>query len=317
MNTVNAPQVVEQHEPVRILVVEDDGLQASILKSVLTGAGFQVDTIPGGLVTVWMVREGHYDVVIVDYQLPEINGLTVANLISEFMGSIARPILIAHTISPDKLNAEEAGLATAFDIIVEKSADFSSLVATINNHLASAPDRATKQEFKSLLLLKDWLDYDAQPIRPAGQHAEPYQTRILIVEDDGVQQLLLASVLQKHGYLIETSCSGLDAVRKIRQTSYDLVLIDYSLPEMDGLAIGCLIRDIMQEAVRPRLIALTATPERLKDREGFSLSVFDEILQKTPDWAELIRSIDHHLRSSSNQDTRRAAEYKNFKSESV
>jgi DNA-binding response OmpR family regulator len=291
----------------RVLVVEDDDLQAQLLASVLQAAGFEVDIVSGGIVTVWTVREGRYDVVLVDYQLPDIDGRAIANLVGDFMGDAARPILIALTATPETLNARESGSDKAFDVVVGKSADFDSLIALINSRLALAPDEATRQDAESLLLFKEWFDYDAEPPHPEDRNGKTGPARILVVEDDEFQRHLLASALEAHGYIAETSNDGLDAVRQICHGSYDLVLVDYNLPEMDGLAIGKVIRDLIQESVRPRLVALTATPDRLKDREGSALSVFDEIVQKSSDWQGLMALVDRHLRTSPNPDTRRAA----------
>jgi two-component system, sensor histidine kinase and response regulator len=298
-----------QNGKVRLLIVEDDDLQAQLLASALKAAGFEVDTVSGGLVTVWTVREGRYDVVLVDYRLPEIDGRAIANLVVDFMGDAARPILIALTATPENLNARESGVDRAFDVVLGKPADFSSLVAIINSRLASAPDRAKRQQDESLLLLKDWSDYDAKPLRPEGQHDDSGPARILVVEDDEFQQHFLLSLLERRGYIVEASFNGLDAVRKIRQRGYDLVLVDYSLPEMNGLTAARLIRDLMQEAIRPRLIALTASSGPLKDMEGVVLSAFDEIVQKSGDWQGLLSAVDFHLRASPNPDTRRAAAY--------
>ena len=294
----------------RVLIVEDDDLQAQLLASVLRAAGFEVDIVPGGIATVWMVREGRYDVVVVDYQLPDIDGRAIANLVGDFMGDAARPVLIALTATPEALNARESGSDKAFDVVLGKSADFASLIAVINSRLAlAAPDEAARQDAESLLLLKEWSDYDAEPPHPEDRHGDTGAARILVVEDDEFQRHLLASVLEQHGYIVETSNDGLDAVRQICGGNYDLVLVDYNLPEIDGLAIGRLIRDVIQEAVRPRLVAFTAIADRLKDREGRTVSVFDEIVQKSSDWPSLMASVDRHLKTSPNPDTRRAAAY--------
>ena len=111
------------------------------------------------------------------------------------------------------------------------------------------------------------------------------------------------------GCIVETASDGLDAVRKIREGCFDLALVDYGMPEMDGLAAGTLIRDMIGEDVRPRLIGLTATAALLSDKEGMARSVFDEIFQKSADLQGLLCSIDRHMRASPNPATRRAAAY--------
>ncbi len=296
-----------RNQQARILIVEDDGLQAQILESVLVAAGFEVDTVSSGLDAIQQTRPGRYDVILVDYRIPEINGLAFAKLTDDFMGHVARPILIALTVAPENLNAREGGTTSAFDAVIGKSSDFSSLVSVITQCLESAPDSATRQNAESSLLQKDWEDYDTEPHRPGSRGDDPGPPRILLVEDDESQRLLLMSVLKHQGYTVETASDGLEAIRMIREGCYDLALIDYNLTEVDGLAVGTLVVDLMQEHLRPRLIALTVTPDRLNDKEMLAGSVFDEVLEKSSDLHGLICAVDRHLRGSPNPATRRAA----------
>lgn len=291
----------------RILILEDDPLQAQILESVMVAATFEVDAVSSGLDAVRQMQRVHYDVVVVDYQVPEINGLALAKLADDFMGPVVRPILIALTATPEHLRAMESGAHSAFDAVIGKSSDFSSLLSAITRCLAAMPDSATRQTAESSLLRKDRLDYEAEPCRPGAQGDDPGPPRILVVEDEECQRLLLTSVLEQRGYVVENLSNGLEAVRQIREGCYDLALVDYNLPEMDGLAAGTLILDLLQEHVRPRLIALTSTPARLRDREMLVGSVFDEIIEKSADLHDLICAVDRHLRSSPNPATRRAA----------
>ena len=223
------------------------------------------------------------------------------------MGQVVRPVLIALTATPEHLNARESGAVSAFDAVVGKSSDFSGLLAAIKRCLASMPDSATMQKASSALMLQEWEEYDAEPCRPGAIGDHPGQPRILLAEDEEIQRQLLTSALERRGYVVETVANGLDAIRSIRGGCYDLALVDYNLPEMDGLATGTLVLDLMQEHLRPRLIALTATPDLLHDKQLLPGSVFDEIVAKSSDLNGLMCTVDRHLRSSPNPATRRAA----------
>jgi CheY-like chemotaxis protein len=299
----------EQITRVRILIVEDDSLQAEILAAALTAAGFEADTVAEGLGGVWKAREGRYDVVLMDYQLPEIDGYAAARLIGDFMSGHARPVLIALTATPDQLNARQSGTASAFDAVLPKSPDLSGLFATITQCLASAPERSARQDAVFALLLQSWAEYDAIPARPGAQGDDTGPARILVIDDDAAQRLLLRSVLERRGYVVDVASDGLEAVRKIREGCYDLALVDYNVPEMDGWATGMLVRDMIGEDLRPRMIGLTATADQLSSREGTARSVFDEIIPKSADLQGLLSSVDRHMRASPNPVTRRAAAY--------
>jgi CheY-like chemotaxis protein len=295
----------EKNNVVRILVVEDDTMQRQFLEATLVAAGFEVDTVSSGLDAVRQMRPGRYDVVLVDYGLPEIDGLTVAKLADDFMGAM-RPFMVALTANPDKLTANAGNAKIAFDAIIGKSSDLSPLLALIARRLASPPDDAERHKAEARLLYKDWEEYEAEPSRPGSLGDDPGPPRILVVEDDDSQRALLKTLLEQRGYVVETSSSGLEVVRRIRENCYDLALVDYNLPDMDGLAIGTLVLDLMQEHLRPRMIALTATPTRLQTKEMVAGSVFDEVIEKSSDLGELLRTVDRHLRSSPNPATRSA-----------
>jgi CheY-like chemotaxis protein len=285
----------------RILVVEDDDIQAQVLDSVLSEAGFEVETVSNGLDAVWKAREGRHDAIVVDYQLPEIDGLAAAKLVGDLMGPAARPVLIALTATPEDLKERENGAQSAFDAVLGKSNDLSALVAVITARLASAPGKPARQDAEAMVLRQAWLDYETPRAGANGDDSAP--ARILVVEDDEAQRTMLTGLFEAQGYVVAAASDGLEAVRKIRVDGYDLALVDYNMPEIDGLAAGKLIRNLMRESVRPRLIAFTATPDRLRDTESGTLSVFDEIIGKSPDFSGLLAAVDRHLKCAPNPTT--------------
>jgi CheY-like chemotaxis protein len=297
----------DQHKRIRVLIVEDDELQMQVLEAGLTAVGFEVETVADGLEAVWKVRAGHYDVVLVDYQVPKIDGLATAHLVSDLMSQPARPVLIALTATPKQLQARENGEPSAFNAVLGKPWDLASLHLIITRCLEVAPDSATRRAAETQLMLQCWMDYDTEPDRPGANGDDPGPARILVIEDDNLQQAMLTSVLQSQGYVVETASDGLEGVRRIREGCYDLVLVDYNLPAIDGLAVASMVHDLMTQDMRPRLVAITATPARLRDSEKQADIIFDDIADKSADLQELIRSVDHLLKSSPNPVARRAA----------
>jgi len=122
--------------------------------------------------------------------------------------------------------------------------------------------------------------------------------RILVVEDDDVQQCVLRSILESGGIAVDTASDGHDAVAKILDGGYDLVLLDYMLPVMDGMEIARQVRAVMGEAARPRLIALTALPDMVIGRELISGKAFDGILGKAVDVPHLLAIVTRFLRGA-------------------
>jgi CheY-like chemotaxis protein len=127
---------------------------------------------------------------------------------------------------------------------------------------------------------------------------------ILVVEDDEQQQALMRSALERRGYRTEAAGDGLTAVRKLRSGDYSLALIDYNLPEVDGVATARLLRDMVPEPERPRLIAVTASVETVQARSGGQL--FDAVVPKPLSLAILLGVVDEHIRSLALQHAARA-----------
>jgi two-component system sensor histidine kinase/response regulator len=280
----------------RILVVEDDKLQKDVLTSVLRTRAYDVETASDGLGAVWKILCGSFDLVLIDYLLPEIDGLATARLIHDIMGCAARPRMVALTAKPDSLTEREMGPGEAFDEVVAKTAGMSCLLASVGRQLQTAPSRKARRAAEVELLLKDWSDYEDAPLPAAVSVGRQGACRILVVEDDPLQQAVLKAALERCGYDVQTALDGLDAVRKMRCGAFDLALVDYQTPEIDGLATARLIGALLSEATRPRLIALTATPDRLSAWEATSGKVFDQIVAKSASLPTLLATIRCSLR---------------------
>ena len=117
-----------------------------------------------------------------------------------------------------------------------------------------------------------------------GYRVQPRLARILLVEDDPLLQEIFGSALALQGYEVETASNGLNALWKVREGRYDLVLCDDKLPEINGLAMARLVRDLVNTAARPALVALTGAPALLMD-EALPGGTFDEIVAKPVDLA--------------------------------
>ncbi|MBV9750728.1 MAG: response regulator [Acetobacteraceae bacterium] len=277
--------------PARVLVVEDDQLQRSVLQAALRSRGHEVETASDGLDAVWKIRSGSYDLVLIDYLLPEMDGLATARLINDIMGSAARPRMLALTARPDSVQARHGD--DAFDQVIGKSGNIADLLAEVDRQLQAAPTAEKRKAAEEELLLRDWLEFESVP--DAADAAAP---RILVVEDDPLQQSVLSSALKRAGYDVAVSADGLDAVRRIRDQDYALVLVDYQTPEIDGLATARLVGELLSEATRPRLLAYTATPERLADWEAEHGKVFDEVVAKSANLPALFAAITRCLHAT-------------------
>jgi CheY-like chemotaxis protein len=110
------------------------------------------------------------------------------------------------------------------------------------------------------------------------EFAEKYPLRILIAEDNLVNQKLAVRVLNKLGYKkIDIAQNGLEAVEKISQQSYEIILMDVQMPEMDGMEATRRIRATTGE--RPIIIAMTANAME-SDRDDCIEAGMDDYISK-------------------------------------
>ncbi|WP_418318826.1 ATP-binding protein [Piscinibacter sakaiensis] len=114
--------------------------------------------------------------------------------------------------------------------------------------------------------------------------------RILVAEDNGVNQMLIAAMLQQMGHQVDVAADGWEAVQKVRQTRFDLVLMDIQMPQMDGVSATRAIRQLPGEAGMVPIVAVSANvlPEQ---RAAYLAAGMIEHVTKPIDRAVLARAI--------------------------
>ncbi len=273
---------------VRILVVEDDALQASVLTSMLEARGFFVDAAGTGVEALRKVRTGWFDLVLMDFSLPEIDGLAAAQLIAALTKATGRPRLVGLTASPQSWDPGAAAPTHIFDAVEAKPWDPDTLVATLLRcHAAAPPAR------------HGWLDLDAALNSRFGgasrQDTDPAPAgclRVLVADDDVLWRSVLVAGLESLGHTVFAARDGLEALRDVSSTPYDIVITDYRMPQVDGIAAARLIFDIVVRANRPRLIALTASPELLHQQIAGQPDLFDEVVGKSAGMTGLLAAFE-------------------------
>lgn len=276
--------------PARILIVEDDALQSDLARRVLESQGFYVDVAVDGLEAVQKTLSGWFDIVLMDYLIPELDGLGVARVIADVARSNGRPRLIALSASPAEIQKREAGGQSVFDAIEAKPWNPGELIATILRCHDQAPPAAYRAAQNAQP--KQTIAPDEPPRGQVPSSMAPPMPRVLIVEDDGQFRSVLGLGLRAGNYHVDEAGNGLEAVRLAVATQYDVIVVDYHLPEIDGFAVSRLIFDLQAGPARPRLVALTSAPEELIQREGEQLSRFDEIVPKHLGLKPLLAAVD-------------------------
>jgi CheY-like chemotaxis protein len=109
--------------------------------------------------------------------------------------------------------------------------------------------------------------------------AARHPLRILLAEDNVVNQKLALRILQQMGYRADLASNGIEAVESVRRQTYDVVLMDVQMPEMDGLEASKRITTQWSAAERPRIVAMTANAMQ-GDREECLAAGMDDYITK-------------------------------------
>lgn len=126
--------------------------------------------------------------------------------------------------------------------------------------------------------------------------------RILLVDDDPVSRDIIGALLATRGYRIDAVDDGFRALRFMQDASYDLIFVDYHLPDLDGYALARLMRTLAEKTgSKPRIVAITADRFGLAARRG-SDAVFDRLLSKPIEANALFACADALLTETNEND---------------
>ncbi|HEY7212578.1 MAG TPA: response regulator [Bryobacteraceae bacterium] len=211
----------------RCLVVDDNATNRKILRELLLKWKMACDVAESGSDALNMVRStmeaGYpYDLILLDAHMPAMDGFSVANSIKsipEYSG-VAIMMLSSADLNTDAAYCRRLGIQTYLVKPISESQLREAVLSTIaQNHVNVFPVR------KKVTLL------------PAS-----VRKRILLAEDNAVNQRLALRLLEKHGHSVELACTGLEAVEKSTLEDFDVILMDVQMPEMDGLNASAMIR---------------------------------------------------------------------------
>jgi signal transduction histidine kinase/CheY-like chemotaxis protein len=265
----------------RVLIVDDSPTNRRILE--YQTAGWQmplvasVDSALPALAALDRATAENQpvDVALLDFQMPDIDGLDLARRIRANPDHAGLRIIIltsmCHKIDPAKLRE----LDISEWLIKPVKPDL------LQAAVASALARSSRYRRPAPAPTAPAADAAAAvPNTPAPTLAERYPASILIVEDNAVNQKIAVLLLRKHGYEPDIAADGVGALEAYRRRRYDLILMDCQMPEMDGYEATRRIRQ--REAGSDRavwIIAMTANA-MTGDRERCLESGMDDYLAK-------------------------------------
>ncbi len=260
----------------RVLLVEDNDAARRITGELLARAGIgHLAAADAGEAKRLLSGPGWPDAVILDSDLPGEDGFALAAWLRRERG-FAGPIVMLLTFKNLKRKPECDALGVGAAIV--KPIGFAGLVHALSD-AAAAPGKRQEPERPA-------------EAPPPAKEAMP-ALRLLVAEDTPFNQKFILRLLERWGLSAVLAADGREALARFAEESFDAVLMDVQMPEMDGLEAAAEIRKLEAQAGRPRtpIIAMTAHAVQ-GDRERCLAAGMDDYLPKPIDAAALRRILE-------------------------
>ena len=245
----------------RVLIVDDNRNNRLLLKLQTERWGmFARETDSAKAALGWIGRGDPFDVALLDYQMPEMDGIALARAIRAARGS-GSPVLILLSSVGQLATVEPA--EAGFDAVLSKPLKLSHLRDRLLETVGTPSEPAAAP---------------GEPV-PGGPSAAVRPLRILIAEDNEVNQKVARRLLERLGYDADIASNGREALARLEDATYDLVLMDVQMPEMDGLETSRAICARWPAGQRPHIVAVTAEAMQ-GDREKCLAAGMEDYLVK-------------------------------------
>ena len=255
----------------RVLIIDDNPTSCQILTQQTQCWGMIArSTQSGNEALDWLHQKEGFDLAIIDRQMPEMNGLTLGLQIHNQPSLKELPLVLLTPIG--KLTTKTPLIERHFAACLPKPIKLGQLYNTLTQVLGR---QATAIESQS-----------ASPASGDSPLALQLPLRILLAEDNLVNQKVELLLLKRLGYQADLVKNGQEVLEALSRQSYDVILMDVQMPEMDGLTAT---RYICQNySQRPWIVALTANAMQ-EDRETCLEAGMDDYISKPIRQADLIR----------------------------
>jgi two-component system sensor histidine kinase/response regulator len=284
--------------PMRTLVVDDQMTSLTILRALLEHWNFPVSTASSGSEALQLLMdakaEGHpFELLLLDWNMPGMSGIELARTLGEAADSgagKALPVIIMVTAyNRDELRKASEGcqISASLSKPVTQSLLFDTLDRLQHdNDSAPRPETVTPSTTRFVL----------ENIRGA---------RILLAEDNEINQQVACGFLTKGGLQVSVANDGQEALERVQQENFDAVLMDLHMPVMDGFEATRRIRELPQGAALP-IIAMTAAA-MAQDREASAAAGMNDHITKPIDPEELASTLVRWIKPGAQRSSAAAA----------
>jgi CheY-like chemotaxis protein len=256
----------------RVLIVDDNATNRLILRLQTQKWGMSSrETEHPREALEWLKQNEPFDLAILDMQMQDMDGITRTREIRALRNENSLPIILLTSLGRRETGADDLVFAAYLTKPLKPSALYDNLVRIFAGDLISPKPESTRPVMDPEL-------------------GKRHPLRILLAEDNQVNQKLALRILEQMGYRADIASNGLEAVESIERQTYDVILMDVQMPEMDGLEAT---RQIVARwpHKHPRIIGLTANALE-GDREKCLAAGMDDYISKPIRVEELIGALE-------------------------
>ncbi len=228
----------------RILIVDDNATNRSILTLQTQAWGMLPYESASGQEALAQVQAGvPFEVAILDMHMPDMDGLMLAEQLRRSLSAQALPLVMLTSLGRREINTRGVEFAAFLHKPIKPSQLYNALLSLFAEQ---------EQAYPGL-----------KPTEPTGGQfdeglGQRLPLRILLAEDNTVNQKLALRLLERMGYRADLAANGLEVLEALQRQRYDVILMDVQMPEMDGLEASRAIQEEWPAEEHPRIVAMTA-----------------------------------------------------------
>ncbi|MCP4415297.1 MAG: response regulator [Chloroflexi bacterium] len=269
--------LASQMDGKRLLIVDDNETNRFILSSQAESWGLIPRAAASGKEALGWIEQGEpFDLAILDMQMPEMDGLMLAVELRKHKNESQLPLIMLTSLGRRKEDPRDALLAAHLTKPTKASQLYNTLLKIVDTPTPKMqivqPDPKNKPDFDLHM-------------------AERHPLRILLAEDNTINQKVATRMLSRLGYRADVAANGLEAIAALKRQPYDVVLMDIQMPEMDGETATQHIREQWPPEQQPTIVAMTAHAMK-DDKERLLTAGMDDYISKPVRVNELVEVLN-------------------------
>jgi PAS domain S-box-containing protein len=257
----------------KILIVDDNKTNREILLRQTIFWFMQPSAAASGAEALALFQQGQvFDLAILDMQMPEMDGLMLADEIKKLPAGKMIPLVLLSSLGYREMETDRPRFAASLTKPVKSAHLYDALNTVLNRHASTIRHTSTV------------------PMQFTSEIGRRHPLSILLAEDNVINQKVALRFLEKTGYRADIASNGLEVLEALKRQHYDVVLMDVQMPEMDGEQATIEIRNTIPRDQQPRIIAMTANAI-VGDREHYLSIGMDDYVTKPVKLEDLVRAL--------------------------